>query len=226
MPKIPIKLVRWEEVVGWSRELGRRIVSSGYQPDVIVAIARGGVVPARLLCDYLGVLDLLTIKVEHWVETAGRLYEDAVVKYPFEVELEGKKVLLVDDICDTGRSIIVSKEYILSHNKPAELRIATMQYIKPVARIVPDYYVDEVVEWVWYLYPWNQMEDTINLTRKILQERPLEPRSLEELKEEFIRSYNIVPPVDITEAVQEGVRRGVFVYKDGKVRLTERYFMP
>jgi hypoxanthine phosphoribosyltransferase len=225
MPKIPVKLVTWNEVVDWSKKLARKIVDSGYQPDVIIGIARGGVTPARLLCDYLGVMDLLTIKVEHWVETAGHL-EDAIVKYPFTANLEKKKVLLVDDICDTGRSIIVSKEYIERNSKPEQLRVATMQYIKPVAKFVPDYYVDEVVDWVWYLYPWNQMEDTINLIKKILQERPLVPRTIDDLKTLFRESYGIEPPIDVEEAVKEGVRRGIFIYLDGKVRLTERYFMP
>ncbi|MEM4475048.1 MAG: phosphoribosyltransferase family protein, partial [Fervidicoccaceae archaeon] len=94
MPKIPVKVVEWKDVVDWSRELARRIVATGFQPDVIVAIARGGVAPARLLCDYLGVLDLLALKVEHWVETAGRIHEDAVVKYPLSVDFSGKSVLL------------------------------------------------------------------------------------------------------------------------------------
>jgi|UniRef100_A0A7C1I3R1 hypoxanthine phosphoribosyltransferase len=225
MPKIPVKLVTWNDVVDWSKKLARKIVDSGYQPDVIIGIARGGVTPARLLCDYLGVMDLLTIKVEHWVETAGHL-EDAIVKYPFTANLEKKKVLLVDDICDTGRSIIVSKEYIERNNKPEQLKVATMQYIKPVAKFVPDYYVDEVVDWVWYLYPWNQMEDTINLIKKILQEKPLVPRTIDDLKTLFRESYGIEPPIDVEEAVKEGVRRGIFIYLDGKVRLTERYFMP
>jgi hypoxanthine phosphoribosyltransferase len=225
MPKIPVKLVTWNDVVDWSKKLARKIVDSGYQPDVIIGIARGGVTPARLLCDYLGVMDLLTIKVEHWVETAGHL-EDAIVKYPFTANLEKKKVLLVDDICDTGRSIIVSKEYIERNNKPEQLKVATMQYIKPVAKFVPDYYVDEVVDWVWYLYPWNQMEDTINLIKKILQEKPLVPRTIDDLKTLFRESYGIEPPINVEEAVKEGVRRGIFIYLDGKVRLTERYFMP
>ncbi|MEM1605363.1 MAG: phosphoribosyltransferase [Fervidicoccaceae archaeon] len=225
MPKIPVKLVTWNDVVDWSKKLARKIIDSGYQPDVIIGIARGGVTPARLLCDYLGVMDLLTIKVEHWVETAGHL-EDAIVKYPFTANLEKKKVLLVDDICDTGRSIIVSKEYIERNSKPEQLKVATMQYIKPVAKFVPDYYVDEVVDWVWYLYPWNQMEDTINLIKKILQEKPLVPRTIDDLKTLFRESYGIEPPIDVEEAVKEGVRRGIFIYLDGKVRLTERYFMP
>ncbi len=224
MPKIPVKLVLWSEVVDWCRSLAEKIIDSGYQPDVIIAIARGGVTPARLLCDYLGVMDLLSIKVEHWVETAGHL-EDAIVKYPLVADLSGKKTLLVDDICDTGRSIIVSRDYIIKNNKPSELRIATMQYIKPVAEITPDYYVDEVRDWVWYMYPWNYMEDTINLIKKILQENPKEDYRISDLTVKFRENYGVDPPIKVEDAVREGCRRGVFVYKDGFVRLSEKYIM-
>lgn len=224
MPRIPVKLVTWSDVVGWTRKLAKRIIESGYQPDVIVAIARGGVTPARLLCDYLGVMDLLSIKVEHWVETAGHL-EDAVVKYPLTADLRGKRVLLVDDICDTGRSIIVSKRYLMEHNKPLELRVATMQFIKPVAEITPDYYVDEVLDWVWYMYPWNYMEDTINLIKKILQEDPKTPRSVEELDKLFREHYGVTPPIMISEAIEEAVRRGIFTIENGVVKLREQYIM-
>jgi len=224
MPKIPVKLVRWSDVVEWSRKLSEQIIKDGFQPDVIVAIARGGVTPARLLCDYLGVMDLLTIKVEHWVETAGHL-EDAIVKYPFTADLSGKKVLLVDDICDTGRSIIVSKEYIEKNNKPKELRVATMQYIKPVAQTEPDYYVDIVEDWVWYMYPWNYIEDSINLIKKILQEDPKTPLKITELIKRFTSDYNINPPVNLEDIIKEGVRRGIFAYEDGHLRLKEQFIM-
>ncbi len=224
MPRIPVKLVKWSDVVEWSRKLSEKIIKDGFQPDVIVAIARGGVTPARLLCDYLGVMDLLTIKVEHWVETAGHL-EDAIVKYPFTADLSGKKVLLVDDICDTGRSIIVSKEYIEKNNNPKELRVATMQYIKPVAQTEPDYYVDIVEDWVWYMYPWNYIEDSINLIKKILQEDPKTPLKITELIERFTSDYNINPPVNLEDIIKEGVRRGIFAYEDGHLRLKEQFIM-
>jgi hypothetical protein len=52
------------------------------------------------------------------------------------------------------------------------------------------------------------------------------PITIDDLKTLFRESYGIEPPIDVEEAVKEGVRRGIFIYLDGKVRLTERYFMP
>ncbi|MCI4396776.1 MAG: phosphoribosyltransferase [Thermoprotei archaeon] len=221
---MPVKLVNWDDVVTWSKDLAEKIKSDGFYPDVIVAIARGGVVTARLLCDYLGVIDMLSIKVEHWVETAAHT-ENASIKYPFNIDLSKKRVLLVDDICDTGKSVEVAKEHIMSFSKPAELRTATMQYISPVSKYKPDYYSEEVKEWYWYMYPWNYFEDSINLVKKILQSDASKKWSIEELEKEFRNSYTIDPPVPMEEVVKEGVRRGVFYHANGEVKLRSQYIM-
>ncbi|MGB9726039.1 MAG: phosphoribosyltransferase [Fervidicoccaceae archaeon] len=224
MPKIPVKLVTWDDVVRWSKDLAEKIKTDGYTPDVVVAIARGGVVTARLLCDYLGIIDMLSIKVEHWIETAAHV-ENATVKYPFEADLSRKRVLLVDDICDTGKSIEVARDYIIRTSKPLEIRTATMQYISPVSKYRPDYFAEEVKEWYWYMYPWNYYEDSVNLVKKILQSDATRSWRISDIEEEFRKSYEIIPPIPIEEIIKEGVRRGVFYYTDGEVKLRAQYLM-
>jgi len=169
VPRVNTKLVSWDEILNWTYELARMIERSGWKPDVVVSIARGGYVPARLLCDFLDVNDLVSVQVLHWGRAA-EITAVAHVKYGFEADLKGKRVLLVDDICDTGDSIIVAREYIERKYSPAELRVAVMQWISSVAKIKPDYYVDEVKEWVWYQYPWTRAEDTTNFFEKIISE--------------------------------------------------------
>ena len=70
MPRVPVKLVSWEEIVEWSRGLARKIKESGYKPTVIIAVARGGYVPARLLADFLNVTNMLSIQSQHWTKAA------------------------------------------------------------------------------------------------------------------------------------------------------------
>ncbi|MDP7207114.1 MAG: phosphoribosyltransferase, partial [Candidatus Bathyarchaeota archaeon] len=53
-----------------AEKTARKVVDSGYKPDIIVGLARGGWVLSRVLCDYLGVKDLVSLKVEHWGVTA------------------------------------------------------------------------------------------------------------------------------------------------------------
>ncbi len=215
MVKLKVKVVTWDEVVRWANDLAFSVLDSGYKPDVIVAIARGGLVPARLLADYMNVIDVLSLKVEHWVET-GDHQEEAVIKYAIkDVDLTGKKVLLVDDICDTGKSLIVSKKFIQENWNPAEIRLATLQYIEPVAEIEPDYYVDLVRDWTWYMYPWNYVEDMVNLVKKILKEEG-EPLSLQEIIIKFQEWYNIVPPLTLAETVKLMEYRGLIKREEGK----------
>jgi hypoxanthine phosphoribosyltransferase len=67
---VPVKLVDWKDIVEWSKGLSEKIRSSGWSPDVVVAVSRGGFVPARLICDFLDISDLLSIQSQHWVEAA------------------------------------------------------------------------------------------------------------------------------------------------------------
>jgi hypoxanthine phosphoribosyltransferase len=167
--KVPIRLVSWDEIVEWARVLSMKIRDSGWLPDVVVAIARGGYAPARLVCDYLGVTDLLSIQVVHWPSTA-QVSERAYIKYPLTVDLSGRKVLVIDDIVDTGDSIQLAKEYIERNNKNVDVRTAALQWISTVAKFKPDYWAVEVRDWTWFIYPWNVTEDVTNFIRRVLIE--------------------------------------------------------
>ena len=60
------ELISWSEVERLCQHLARLIRESGYRPDLIIAIGRGGYVPARLMCDWLHIMGLTSIKVEHY----------------------------------------------------------------------------------------------------------------------------------------------------------------
>ena len=122
MAKINTKLVSWEEVVDWAYLLSEKIMISGWIPDLIVAISRGGYVPARMVCDFLDIHDLVSIQILHWGRAA-EITTKAHVKYPLDIDMHDKKVLIVDDICDTGDSIIVAKEYIQEKCGPKKSKL-------------------------------------------------------------------------------------------------------
>lgn len=223
MPKIKCKLVKWEEVVEWCRKLAEKIKESGWRPDLIVAIARGGYTPARLLCDFLDIHDLVSIQILHWGRAA-EITAEAHVKYPYQLDLSGKKVLLVDDICDTGDSIIVAKKYILEKWRPAELKVGVMQWISSVAKIKPDYYVEEI-PWIWYQYPWTRLEDTINFFEKILDSWKKEKGKTEWTYNELIEAFKDYVGIDVGEkyyrlALEKLVEEGRLVRENNKYRYT------
>ncbi len=138
-------------------------------PDVIVAVSRGGFVPARLLCDFLDISDLLSVQSQHWVEAA-KAAEKAILKYPYKVDLSGKNVLVVDDIVDTGDTLKLARDFIEREWKPDSLRTAALQWISSTAKFKPDYYYIEVKEWTWFQYPWTRLEDIMQLIRRIFTE--------------------------------------------------------
>ena len=173
----------WELFDELSQKVASNIIESGFHPDIIVGLARGGWVLSRVLCDHLGVKDLLSLKVEHWGITAtpdGK----AQIKYPFKIDFTGKKILIVDDITDTGESMIVAINYIEELN-PKEIKTAALRHIQG-SKYTPDYYGDEIT-WRWVVFPWNYIEDICNIIPKIMEKS----KSVEEIKQQLESDYNI-----------------------------------
>lgn len=154
----------WHEIQELAKATAGKVAAYG-KPDVIVGIARGGVVPARLLCDYLYVKDLATLKVDHWGITASKDGK-ARLSQGLSLDLRGKSVLLVDDVTDTGDSISIAKKHVESLS-PREVKTATL-YKLTNSKFTPDFFALER-EWTWIIFPWNRTEDLINLTGKILE---------------------------------------------------------
>jgi len=153
----------WGLFYNLAKDVAKKVKASGYQPDIIVGLARGGWALARVLCDFLSVKDLMSLKVEHWGITAtpdGR----AKLKYPFSIDLQGRRVLVVDDITDTGESMRVSIEHVETLN-PLEVKTAALRHITG-SKFVPDYFAEEIT-WRWVIFPWNSTEDLCNLVGRV-----------------------------------------------------------
>lgn len=182
--KFGCDLRTWGDMWDLSKVVAGKIRESSYRPDFIIGITRGGWIPAVNLSDLLGVRDLLSLKVEHWGITA-TADKRARLKFPLKVDLEGKKVLLVDDLTDTGESLKLSLRHVKTLN-PREVRTATLIH-KSMSRFTPDYYAEGVREWVWIIFPWNVTEDLCNLLGKVFGKgEEVTPRKAKKrLKTEF-----------------------------------------
>ena len=163
--KMKSKIVSFQEVHEMVRQVAENVKASGYVPTTVIGLARGGWIPARLICDFLGITDLLSLKVEHWLQT-GKTKDEATIRYPLNVVLSGKRLLIVDDITDTGKSLITATEY-LQKLHPEQMQTVTMQYF-PKSKFRPNYFAEEVKEWVWFIYPWNWIEDTTTLIVRLM----------------------------------------------------------
>ena len=194
--------VSWKDIEDWTKGIMKMIIADDYNPDIIVGIARGGLVPARMVADYLFKKDLLSIKTEHWGVTA-TMDGKAVLKEKLNYDVSGKKVLIVDDITDTGESMRLSYNYIKSLN-PAELKTTSMLYVNG-SSYTPDYYGKGLSkeEWAWFVFPWNVYEDTYNLSKKFMDT----PVDVNTLKEKLRVNYNLnVEDVNIGEVLEDITR--------------------
>lgn len=183
--KFRCEILSWNRVVKDSKRLSWIIKDSGYCPDIVIAIGRGGYVPARIICDYLLIRDLTTIKVEHWGIAATETKE-AVIKFPLCTDIRDKKVLLVDDITDTGDTIMASLGYLKGFS-PGIIKTAVLIH-KTCSSIVPDFFVSRIVKWRWVIFPWHVWEDITGFVKKI-QESGI--HSEDDIRIELMNRYNI-----------------------------------
>ncbi len=188
-------LPNWQEIYDLAKNISDNVKKSNFYPDTIVAISRGGLVPGRLFGDFLHIKNILTIKADHWGITATKDGE-AKISHSLNVDLTGKKVLLVDDITDTGKSMELAIDHVNKLN-PKELKTATLYHIKG-SKYTPDFYSKEI-EWVWVIFPWNYREDMVNIIKGINEK---EEKNIRELKEHLKELSINVQEEELKEIVE------------------------
>ncbi|MCL4335083.1 MAG: phosphoribosyltransferase [Candidatus Thermoplasmatota archaeon] len=181
-------LVTWEEIEKWCKRIFEK-VSSNYKPDAIVALSRGGLIPGRILSDLLLVKDLYAVKTEHWGITAS-LDGKAKLQDSGILNINGKRILVVDDITDTGESMLLALKHLQSMN-PVEIKTATMLHIDH-SKYTPDFFAEPISKdnWAWFVFPWNITEDIYNLIMKTPLRTGTSPEFLSELQERFSLEIN------------------------------------
>lgn len=204
------KLTTWDYIYDLCRDVADEVKASGYEPDVVVALARGGWFPGRVMCDFLGLDDLESLKIEHYVGTA-ETSEDPHIKYPVaEDAVDGKNVLVVDDITDTGKSLEWAVDHLEEEHDPAEVRTSVLQFLES-SSADPDYVGEELREWAWIVYPWNFVEDVSDLVGRCVDDDPMDLEDIRvELKERFDLDrvwFEVAQPDRLEEVVAEMERR-------------------
>lgn len=197
--KFECEVMSWDLFQDLSKKTADKIIASRFRPDFIVGLARGGWVLSRVLCDFLGVKDLVSLKVEHWGVTATP-DGSAQIKYPFRISLRGRRVLVVDDITDTGESMRVAVEYVKTMN-PLQVKTATLRHIDG-SKFTPDFYGDEIT-WRWVVFPWNYVEDMCN----ILQKASTDGAPIEEVKRRLKENNGLELSLDEIGRIQKEVKR-------------------
>jgi hypoxanthine phosphoribosyltransferase len=145
------ELLTWERFGTASRELAQMVADSGYAPDIVIAIARGGLLPAGALAYALGTKAAGTLNVEFYTDIHETLPDPVVLEPLLDTDaLSGKKLLVVDDVADSGRTLALVIDLLKVH--AAESRSAVL-YTKPRTAIEPDYSWGRTDRWI--AFPWS-----------------------------------------------------------------------
>src|SRR5919199_3126030 len=136
----------WGDLGAGSRRLAERIHDDGYRPDMVLAIARGGLLVAGALAYALGVKNTYTMNVEFYTGIDERLPVPMILPpVPELVDLGEARVLIVDDVADTGQTLALVKDFCAG--KVAETRCAVL-YEKPWTTVPCEYVWRRTDRWI------------------------------------------------------------------------------
>jgi len=141
----------WETFGDASQELARVIADDGFRPDLILAIARGGLFVAGALGYALSVKNLHLMNVEFYNGVGSTLDMPVMLPpVPSVVDFSQKKVLIADDVADTGKTLELVRGFVV--DQVAEVRSAVV-YEKPGSLVKCDYVWKRTSRWI--NFPWS-----------------------------------------------------------------------
>ncbi|MGO4600680.1 phosphoribosyltransferase [Terrabacter sp. 2YAF2] len=145
------EVLTWEGFGAAIRELATLVADSSFRPDVLVAVARGGLIPGGGLSYALGIKLTDAINVEFYTDVEETLPDPVLLAPHLDTEsLKGRQVLVVDDVADSGRTLALVLDLIQEHG--AEARSAVL-YGKPRSIVTPDYVWRQTDRWI--VFPWS-----------------------------------------------------------------------
>ena len=169
----------WDQIYELLLNLANRVRRNGFKPDVIVGVSRGGWPPARVISDLLENPHLANVTAEFYIgvaETKGK----PIITQPVSVSVREKKVLIVDDVADTGESLRLVRAH-LEEQGATEVKIATIYY-KPWSIMIPDYYEKETSSWI--VFPWERKETV----KKVVEKYKRQGKTVDNAKEKLVSS--------------------------------------
>ena len=145
------EVLGWQEFGDAARDLAHQVVESGYEPDLILSITRGGLLPAGAIAYALDIKNVHIINVEFYTGVDERLPEPIFLPpLPATSYLAEQKILIVDDVADTGETLRMVRDF--ADRIALESRVAVL-YEKPRSIIACDYVWKRTDRWI--SFPWS-----------------------------------------------------------------------
>ncbi len=145
------EILTWERFSTAIRELAQQVADSGFGPDVVVAVARGGLPVGGAVAYALGTKAVGTLNVEFYTGVDERLDEPQVLPPLLDTDaLHGLRALVVDDVADTGETLALVQRLIAAHCE--EARTAVL-YAKSRSIVDPSFVWKRTDSWI--TFPWS-----------------------------------------------------------------------
>jgi len=144
----------WQDLDQLTFEVSQSVLEAEEDFDLIVALAKGAWPMSRTLVDYLAIKDLVSLGVKFYSGINKRL-EKPEVYQDLPVSVEGKKILLFDDVADSGESLLFASEYLMEQGAK-EVKTATL-FFKERSAIRPDYFGATTDAWIIFPFEVREM---------------------------------------------------------------------
>ncbi|MBO3757952.1 MAG: phosphoribosyltransferase family protein [Thermoproteota archaeon] len=175
MDESEFEIVDWQTFYSLCLEAADKVKRSKKRYDAFVGISRGGLVPLRILSDELEQENLFVIRVVFY-EDIKKTATEPIIKDDIKINVKGLKLLVIDDVSDSGRSLKKVIEYLRDAGAK-EVDSLTIFY-KPHSEVIPTFYVRETKKWI--VFPHERRETIL----KIIEKEKNKP--MEKLREDLI----------------------------------------
>lgn len=151
--------ISYDELDSKVEQLYHKIEADNFVPDSMLAVARGGWMTCRILSDIFQGNDVsvdVTSVTTKFYTSIGTTSKRPVLAQSLATTLFDQKILIVDDVSDTGNTLKFIKGYV-KWLGASQVQVACV-FMKPKTKVIPDYYVDEVSNNTWIVFPYEVRE--------------------------------------------------------------------
>lgn len=187
------RIVGLDEVYEMAYKISDQITDFSLNFDVVIGIARGGFPPARLVCDFLNIKTLTAVQIKHY--TGAKEHKEVEISDPVDIDLKGKNVLIVDDVNDSGKTLIAAVDHVKSLYA-GEVRTAVL-HEKSNTSMKADFVGDYLDDWRWLIYQWAATEDLL----EFLNDDDMLSAKNEEMRQHLSDHYELDVSIELLKKV-------------------------
>ncbi len=161
----------WQQIEHDTLRIVHKMKHDDFVPDMIISLARSGLIPASLISYCLSNKNLYVIKADLTkTQSSGKnqdLRSRPILTQRIKRSLQGLKILVVDEMTVSGETLKLVSSY-LKTKKPKDVRFAVL-YKQPWTQFKPDYFGRQIA--FWPIYPWRELGNTYRDPRDMVKKK-------------------------------------------------------